>query len=79
MAGLPVKPGVLWTNSAGVEESVSAEVWSRGVWSTDIIGTESVGGIGLVRDLGACDVGVYGVSSWERWEPEVGIGVSVGF
>ena len=79
MVGLPVKPGYLWTESAGIEESVSAELWSKDTWSIDAIGTESVGGIGLVKDIGALDIGVYGVSSWERWEPEVGVGLSLSF
>ena len=74
-----MKPGYLYTESAGVEESVSAELWSKGVWSADIIGTESVGGVGVVRDCGIVDIGIYGVSSWERWEPEVALGIGLSF
>lgn len=70
---------MLWTKSAGIEESAAAELWSRGKWSVDVIGTESVGGVGIARDIGVFDVGVYGVSSWERWEPELGVGVGLSF
>jgi hypothetical protein len=79
MAGLMVKPGLLWTDSAGLEESASAEIWSRGAWSTDLIGTKSVGGLGIVKDIGAFDIGVYAVSPWDRWEPEIGLGIGLGF
>jgi len=79
MAGLTVKPGLLWTDSAGIEESASFEFWSKGVWSADVIGTESVGGVGVVRDFGVVDVGIYGVSPWDEWNPEVGVGVGLSF
>ena len=67
------------TDSAGIEKSVAAELWTKGKWSMDVIGTDSVGGLGVSRDIGPVDVGVYGVSSWTRWEPEIGLGLSVGF
>ena len=76
---MPAKPGYLWTKSAGVEESVGAELYKRGKWSLDVIGTESVGGAGIVRDCGVLDIGVYGVSGWKDWKPEVGVGIGLSF
>ena len=78
--GLTLKPGYLATVGEGVAESLALEVLSRGPWSVDVIATEERVGGGVTRDVWrGLDVGVYGTSRYDEWDPRVGIGVHWGW
>jgi hypothetical protein len=79
IAGLPIKAGYLITDWKG-EASLAVELITQGPWSFDAVATETRGGIGIARDITQnIDVGLYGTTRYDAWDPRLSLGVHARF
>jgi hypothetical protein len=78
--GMKLKPGYLAVVDEGVSESLAVEVYGHGPWSVDLVATEERFGGGVARDLWrGVDLGIYGTTRYDEWNPKLGLGLHWGW